>query len=345
MSRASRAPSWLLAAAAAAAGPRHARAGNWTFTKLGTDPSSPDQLSIHGVAAGAFDPSKMKNFVRDVRAPLLRANPGGDCPGNIYAANVVNNGAINVYFGGWDGVSACHDSISIAVSDDDWRTFNPHQQVVATGGEDHVNNPSVLKRPDDGSFAIMYTQLPNAPNALNKPGFSTSPNGVNWSPRAGGDAQLVQASKEGIVRRPLLPRRVVECSTCMLAPRVWAPSLPPSVTISCHDDGSLASSSRSAHKMTGFDGWGAADVNGCNVIVFANDDGLSKYHMCVHGNRTAPTFILPPCLHHRNDSICVIENTSKYNYKSGACIRHHHHALTHSRTHARTHACLHGGAQ
>ena len=191
---------WLLAAAAAAAAvvPRHVQAG-WTFTKTGTDPFAEDVLSIHGVAAGPFDPSKMKNFVRDVRAPLIAPNPGGSCPGNIYAANVVDNGAINVYFGGWDGVSSCHDSVSIAVSDDDFSTFNPHQQVIATGSRDHVNNPSALRH-DDGTFAILYTQLPLGPNAVNKPGFSTSADGVNWNPGAGGDAQLVQASSNQLFR-------------------------------------------------------------------------------------------------------------------------------------------------
>jgi len=163
----------------------------WTFAKTGHNPSS-SQIEVGGVGAGPFDPSKIANWRRDSRAPLIAPNSGGSCPGNIYAANAVNNGgSVNVYFGGWDGVSSCHDSVSVAVTEDDFQSFNAHASVIATGSEMHVNNPSALKRPDDGSWAMLYTQLPTtAP--LNKPGFSTSEDGVVWTPGAGGAAQLVQ---------------------------------------------------------------------------------------------------------------------------------------------------------
>eukprot|EP00750_Incisomonas_marina_P014026 INCI17587.1.p1 GENE.INCI17587.1~~INCI17587.1.p1 ORF type:complete len:204 (+),score=24.08 INCI17587.1:112-723(+) len=169
----------------------HLTAGSWTFTKVGHDPTTQAEFTVKGVGAGLFDPAKISNWVHDARAPLIAPNAGGSCPGNIYAANaVVNGGAVNVYFGGWDGVSSCHDSVSVAVTDDDFATINPHVPVVATGSMVHVNNPSALKRPD-GQWAIMYTQLVPGVN-LNKPGFSTSADGVTWAPAAGGSSQLVQ---------------------------------------------------------------------------------------------------------------------------------------------------------
>ena len=71
--------------------------------------------------------------------------------------------------------------------------MNPHAHVLLTGSEIHVNNPSALKRPDDGTWAIMYTQKLTS-TQLNKPGFSTSADGVTWVPGAGGDAQLIEVS-------------------------------------------------------------------------------------------------------------------------------------------------------
>jgi hypothetical protein len=185
-------PQWIgrLLVVAAMAAP--ACLAEWTFTKIGTDPSASPAFTVQGVGAGPFDPSRMSNFLQDVRAPLIAPKSGGSCPGNIYAANAVDNGgAVNVYFGGWDGVSSCHDSVSVTVTDDDFATFNAHASIVGTGTEMHVNNPSVLKRPDDGSWAMIYTQLPTT-DPLNKPAFSTSADGVNWQPAAGGAAQLVQ---------------------------------------------------------------------------------------------------------------------------------------------------------
>jgi hypothetical protein len=168
----------------------------WTFSKTSSGGgAAAGTLTLSGVGAGPFDPSRVSNWLRDERAPLIapRATPAkGFCPGNIYAASAVNNGgAVNVFFGGWDGVSSCHDSVSVAVTEDDFENFGAHVPAVATGAEMHVNNPSAIKLPDD-SWGMLYTQLPTAPAApLNKPGFSTSADGVAFAPGAGGAAQLV----------------------------------------------------------------------------------------------------------------------------------------------------------
>ena len=167
------------------------QATDWKFIKEGNGGAA-NSLTLEGVGAGAFDPSRIANFVLDLRAPLIAPKEGGSCPGNIYNANpVVNGGAINVFFGGWDGVSSCHDSISVAVTMDHFQSFGEHVPVVTTGNRQHVNNPSALRRPD-GRWAMLYTQLPQTAPPLNKPGFSESTDGVAFVPSAGGAAQLVQ---------------------------------------------------------------------------------------------------------------------------------------------------------
>lgn len=58
----------------------------------------------------------------------------------------------------------------------------------------HVNNPSGIKRAD-GGWAMLYTQLPKTPAPpLNKPGLSTSVDGVVFDPAAGGEDQLVSVT-------------------------------------------------------------------------------------------------------------------------------------------------------
>ena len=70
----------------------------WTFTKTsGGGGAGTRTLAIHGVGAGAFDPARMSNWLRDGRAPLIAAKAGGNhthpvpglCPANIY--NVRNS--------------------------------------------------------------------------------------------------------------------------------------------------------------------------------------------------------------------------------------------------------------
>eukprot|EP00049_Salpingoeca_infusionum_P000672 m.41570 g.41570 ORF g.41570 m.41570 type:complete len:201 (+) comp10582_c0_seq1:276-878(+) len=156
-----------------------------SMTKVGND-GSKGLFSVKGVGGGAFNPSRMSAWTFDARWPLIAPKPNGNCR-NIYAANVVNNGDTtwNVYFGGWDGVNSCHDSISVTVTPDGFQSFHSHTPQVATGADMHVNNPSVLKA-NESTWAMVYTQLP-LNSAKNKPGISTSANGVDWTPSAGGE--------------------------------------------------------------------------------------------------------------------------------------------------------------
>lgn len=147
------------------------------------------EFVVSGVGAGPFHPKKMSNWHYDFRYPLITPQGSGSCR-NIYAANVVNNGETcwNVYFGGWDGVDSCHDSVSVTVTLDSFSTMGMHYPQISTGTDMHCNNPSVIKGAD-GTWVMAYTQLPYSPQ-LNKPGSSTGPDGVTWDPNEGGQSWI-----------------------------------------------------------------------------------------------------------------------------------------------------------
>ena len=145
-----------------------------------------------------FHPSDTMSFLPDDRTPFIEPNTctGTDCcPGNIYNPSVVNNGerTWNVYFGGWDGVKICKDSISVAVTTDYWASVNPHVPMVSTGSCQHVNNPSAVKVSND-SWAMVFTQA----NAnINKPGVSLGTNGIDWRPNKGGSTFVIMQDYPG----------------------------------------------------------------------------------------------------------------------------------------------------
>lgn len=144
------------------------------------------QNEIRNVGSGIFDPNKLSNWNFDYRSPLLAPNAGN----NIYAPNIVyNNGAWNIYYGGWDYV-AVHDQVSITVSLDSFLTFGARYIQIANGVFHHVNNENVIKKPD-GTWLMYYTTLPSPTSNINKPGYATSTNGVSWSPNAGNNNFLL----------------------------------------------------------------------------------------------------------------------------------------------------------
>jgi hypothetical protein len=94
-----------------------------------------------------------------------------------------------VYFGGWDGISSCHDSVSITVTEDTFQSLNPHDPMIATGAVWHVNNPSALQV-RSGLWLMVTTQLPND-QLRNKPAISFATNGIDWKPNSGGLNDMV----------------------------------------------------------------------------------------------------------------------------------------------------------
>lgn len=189
-------PFRLVTAVAAAAASVYVRGA--TIFKTGTrQGSSTVQVAGVGSAAGpGFNPAQFSSWHFDERYPLIHAKPGGRCPdsaGNIYNANIVANGETdwNVFFGGWDGVNLCHDSVSLSVTSDSFITMNAHVPVIATGTTHNLNNPSVIKT-TDGRWFMVYTQEEpqlgpdGATSMINKPGISWSADGLAFSPSAGG---------------------------------------------------------------------------------------------------------------------------------------------------------------
>jgi hypothetical protein len=89
-----------------------------TFVHLGTNTDA-NLFEVRNIGSGAFNPNRMSNWVFDQRRPLITAN-------NIYAPSIVkNNGAWNIYFGGWND-SNQNDKVYLLNSQDDFLTFqNP----------------------------------------------------------------------------------------------------------------------------------------------------------------------------------------------------------------------------
>ena len=156
-------------------------AGFTTFSWVGNDGSA-SRATVRNVGSQAFDPAKLRNWNYDARNPILVPN-GGSGLRNIYAPSVVHNGgAWNVYFGGWDNSPTGNDEISVAVSLDNFATFNPHAKLITHGAFTHVNNENVIKTAAN-QWQMAYTTFANG--GLNKPGYATSADGVSWTPSTG----------------------------------------------------------------------------------------------------------------------------------------------------------------
>lgn len=156
-----------------------------TFRKTGHNEGS-EWISVQGVGSGAFDPSRNSNWCADIRHPLIEPRQGGTCPGNIYAPTAVNfgDGRWRIYFGGWDGVSSCHDSVSTTATSDGFQTFTNHTGAIATGDMFHLNNPSASQLQSADEWGMLYTMLDSS--KLNKPGYSSSSDGgQTWTPDRG----------------------------------------------------------------------------------------------------------------------------------------------------------------
>lgn len=156
------------------------------FSWVGNDGSASRAL-VQNVGSQAFDPSKIGNWNPDARNPILVPNAGTGLR-NIYAPSVVKNGgAWNIYFGGWDNSRTGNDELSLTVSADNFASFGSHVKVLTHGVFTHVNNESVLKL-GPSHWQMAYTTY--AAGGLNRPGYATSSDGLNWTPGSGSAAYL-----------------------------------------------------------------------------------------------------------------------------------------------------------
>lgn len=166
------------------------------FKWMGND-NSVQQNRINNSGSDSFNPTRIFNWTQDDRDPLIVSNNNiiNGYP-NIYAPNIVYNGAWNIYYGGWDNGEGQHDRVFVTVSYDNFITFGTHTLVVGNGAWYHLNNETVLKNPD-GSWLMYYTTLPSQTATKNKPGFATSPDGVNWTPSSGSASALLNMNGYG----------------------------------------------------------------------------------------------------------------------------------------------------
>jgi hypothetical protein len=158
------------------------------FGWVGNDGSA-NRAQVRNVGSRAFSPTKLRNWNYDARNPIIVPKPGTGGR-NVYAPNIVFNGAWNVYFGGWDD-GTFNDELSVTVSYDNFLTFQPHTKIMTHGGFTHVNNETVIKT-GPNQWQMAYTTYPAG--GLNKPGYATSTDGVAWVPNTGTTAALMTMS-------------------------------------------------------------------------------------------------------------------------------------------------------
>ena len=116
-------------------------------------------------------------FEQPVLVPTVSdADEGLD---NVYAPDVMRIGGEWWMWYGAQG-SDGHDRIMLAKSDDlvTWRkhpSWSNPVAVVPPGGANHVNDPSVVRHPDTGTFFMFYTEA--AVGTDDQIALATSPNG------------------------------------------------------------------------------------------------------------------------------------------------------------------------
>ena len=159
------------------------------FTKIGNN-GNLNSIQINNIGSDIFNISKLNNWHYDIRFPLITPQTTGKYQ-NIYSPNIVNNGDtnFNVYFGGWDGVQSPHDSVSITVTPNTFNTFNPHYSQIESGTFNELNNCNAIKI-NNTFWYMVYTTLPYN-SQINKPGYSTCTDGINWIPNSGDTEYLL----------------------------------------------------------------------------------------------------------------------------------------------------------
>ncbi|GMU22609.1 MAG: hypothetical protein AMXMBFR13_26940 [Phycisphaerae bacterium] len=133
-------------------------------------------VEVHGVAAGAFDPSAWEagtlHFVSDVRSPLLQPRLSGTWR-NIYAPSiVVIPDGWRVFYGAWDGVHTSNDRI-YSIQTRDFLDFDDRRIEIEHGTFVHVCNVAAIRSPN-GEFPMFCTAYP-VDEKVNKPAFFVRP--------------------------------------------------------------------------------------------------------------------------------------------------------------------------
>lgn len=171
-----------------------------------------NEVEFQKTGADAFDPSKMVVWNYDRRNPIVTA-PATSCGGlpswrNIYGANAVYLGGTTwrLFFGGYNGLcttTPVDETWTVSTAD----TFTdlgvmtyPYQaKVISQGDSGNVGNPNAI-RLSSGNWKMVYTTYhTSSDNCLNinyrsKPGYSTSTDGVNWTPAAASTSYMASVT-------------------------------------------------------------------------------------------------------------------------------------------------------
>lgn len=111
---------------------------------------------------------------------------------NLYAPDFVRTDqGWHTFFGGWRTSGQANDEIYVgSAAAASPGTLAGFSTAIAAGEYLHVNDPSVVFEPDEGRWHMLYTAAKfvgpqTAANFRDWIAYSTSTDGVNWSPSAG----------------------------------------------------------------------------------------------------------------------------------------------------------------
>lgn len=157
----------------------------------------PGKNQIFGVKSNAFNPNKLNVWNYDDRGVVIQPNAG--TVQNIYAPNAIYTGGNgwNIYFGGEDGAATSdEDRIYRTTTSDNFQTLGAHSLAINRGYFLDVNNESVVKlAANDWRMAYTTMGTSNPPTyGLNKTGYATSTDGINWTPSAGSQSYMLSMS-------------------------------------------------------------------------------------------------------------------------------------------------------
>jgi hypothetical protein len=160
-------------------------------------------VTFSGVMAGPFNPSKLINWVPDVRRPMFQSGPNTPWH-NVYSATTLwmGNNTWRMYYGGQDLYQITEfDSIYLSTTTDGFLTFGPRTAQITydiVGGfyVPEVNNGHVTRLAED-SYYMLMTYLEFCPGCepneeyIDDLATALSPDGLHWTPMQGGESYTI----------------------------------------------------------------------------------------------------------------------------------------------------------
>ena len=153
-----------------------------------------NRIEIQGISSESVDRTdQLGNWNRDEVSPLIVPNPGNHS--DIYAPFAIKTGSTswNVYYGGLDGTSVWGDQLYETNTNDNFITLGARSFAVTNvepNFHDVNNDCPLYVGPND--WRMVYTVVgTSTTEGKNRPAYSTSTDGVHWTPSKPDTAHLL----------------------------------------------------------------------------------------------------------------------------------------------------------